>query len=110
MDLAAQPDTVERPHVAWWLAVLGGLGLLAVLATSPDAYAGYAAHVHALPSQRILLWMLAGAAVLHVGEAAFCYRLAKQLGMEQAAAGWLVQTLLLGFPSTRLLLKRKRAT
>jgi len=100
--------TVDRPAPGWWLAIAGGLGLLAVVALSPAAYAFWAAHVTGAFSRSLLLVVLVAAFLVHVGEALYARRLAERLGL--AGAGWFWQTLALGFPSLRLLRARARAT
>ncbi len=95
---------VERPHPGWWVAVLGGLGLTALLAFDPAAYALWARRVTDALSPAVLQAMLVVAVVLHVGEALYAWRLARRSGFP--AGAWFSQTLLVGFPSLRLLLRR----
>jgi Ca2+/H+ antiporter len=56
--------------------------------------------------QPLLLGVLVAALVAHVGEALHAAKLAQALG-STAVAGWALQTLLLGYPSLRLLLRRR---
>jgi hypothetical protein len=100
-------DAVEHPHVAWWISILPPLSLLAALAVSGDLYAWWRAHVFALPGRGWLIAAIVATYVAHAGEAFFCYRLARHLGLRRSAAGWWLQTFVLGFPS--LLLLRRRA-
>lgn len=99
-------DQVERPHFIWWSSILFGMSLLAVLALSDDAYALWARRVTTLFPQPLLRVMLVGAVAAHVGEGLYAYRLAGRLGLVGSQLGWAVQTLLLGFPSLRLLRRR----
>lgn len=106
-ELAVKMPRVRRPHWAWWLAILPGLALTFALAFSPAAYAAAAAHVPLfakLFSPTLLLVIALGAIALHVGEGAFAYAKAKKAGLP-TAAGWGLQTLTLGYPSLRLLLR-----
>ncbi|MET0593453.1 MAG: DUF4499 domain-containing protein [Polyangiaceae bacterium] len=101
-------DSVERPHLLWWVAIVGGLTLLAVQGFSAPFYSWWIEHVHGLPAQPVLAWIFLGCIPLHIGEAIFCYRLSNRLGTPQASLGWALQTFIIGFPSTLLLIKRSR--
>ena len=96
----------ERPHPGWWVTIPGGLGLTALLALDPDVYAFWAAHVTRALSRPSVQTIGAIAALQHLGEALYAARLAETIG--EPAGGWFVQTLVLGFPSLRLLLRRAR--
>jgi hypothetical protein len=102
-------DVVDRPHVIWWLVVLGGLAVLAFQGFDPAFYAWWTAHMHALPPQTYMAWLFVACVPIHVAEAIYCHRLATRIGMPRSARGWAMQTLALGFPSTALLRKRARA-
>ena len=100
-------DDVERPALGWWVALGGGLGLLMALAFVPEAYAFWRRHVGPMMPRRALqaiAWVAIG---LHVGEATYAYRLARRYGMSSAGR-WAWQTLMLGYPSLRLLQKKVR--
>lgn len=99
-------DAVERPAAGWWIAVGSGLGLLAWMALVPSAYAWWATHVTGAISQPQLLALLILAIVTHAAEALVARRIALDGGLEQSAHAWAWQTLLLGFPSLRLLRRR----
>jgi hypothetical protein len=107
--MAVPVRTPERLHAGWWVAILGGLAALAVVAFHPRAYAWWAAHVTAVFASNLLRAVFAIALVLHLGEALYASRLARRLGDQEAAARWFWQTLALGFPSLRLLRRRVRA-
>lgn len=100
----AAGDQIERPHVGWWIAVVGGMAFLAILAFDARAYARWCAHVTAALPQPFLRGLFAAAVLTHVIEATYALRLAQRHGLH--AAGWLVQTFLLGYPSLRLLRRR----
>lgn len=96
----------ERPHIGWWIAILFGMTLLGVLAFNDRAYGVWVGLVGGWLPQVVMRWMFAGACALHVGETTYALVLARRLGVPLAP--WGVQTLLLGFPSLRLLLARIR--
>lgn len=100
--------TLERPAAWCWLAVLGGMGALGVLAFSASAYALWAEHVTAAFSQAALQWVFGVSVALHVGEAAIAHRLACRLGDRRAAPAWFWQTFCLGYFSLGLLVRRAR--
>ena len=102
-------DRVDHPHPVWWVLVLGGLTLLAFIALDADFYLAYTAAVHPLPGQTFMLWILIGCAPIHLFEGWYAWRVANRLGLSGSAAGWALQCFMLGYPSTHLLLKRKRA-
>jgi len=62
---------IDRPHVAWWIAVLSGLAVLALDAFSPAVYAWWTANLVALPDRTVLVVIFAGAVALHIGEALY---------------------------------------
>ncbi|MBX3251024.1 MAG: NAD-dependent epimerase/dehydratase family protein [Myxococcales bacterium] len=111
-ELAATMPRVRRPHWGWWLAILPGLALTFALAFSPTAYAAFTAHVPLFP-RSVVIGIALAALAAHVGEAAFAFTKAKRAGLP-TAAGWGLQTLALGYPSLRLLLReldeRQRAS
>ncbi len=107
--LPAQPGAVDRPPLGWWLAVLGGMGLLALLAFHPGAYGMWRAAVTAALSQDLLRGIFVAALLTHLGEAVYAFRLAQRAGLADHAAGWFLQTFTLGYPSLRLL-RRRAAT
>lgn len=101
--LASMIPIVRRPHIGWWIAVLGGLGLLFVLAFSGDAYAWWRATLGPMFPRVVLQGIAAGAIALHVGEGFYAWHRARRAGLPTAGA-WFRQTLTLGYPSLRLLL------
>jgi hypothetical protein len=101
---------IERPHIGWWVAILGGLGLNAAVAFDAGVYAWWCAHVTTVLPQGVVRAIFIAAVVTHVAEAAYAARLAQRSGLGDSAGGWFVQTLLLGFPSLRLLRRQALAT
>lgn len=105
--LAATLPRVKRPHLGWWLAILLGLGLTFTLALSEDAYAAWTTHLGWMLPRAVVQGIAAVAAALHVGEGVYAYVRARRAGLP-TARGWGLQTLLLGYPSLRLLLAELR--
>jgi hypothetical protein len=79
---------------------------LGVLAFSPAALAWWTAHLFWLPPAAVLVAVFTVAVALHVGEAVYAFRLARGGVAPDSAVGWMLQTLTLGYPSLRLLLRR----
>jgi hypothetical protein len=104
----SQSEKVERPHVLFWIAIVGGLTILALQGFSDSFYTWWVAHVNALPAQSTMAWIFLACIPIHVGEAIYCWRLSNRLGTPGASAEWALQTFVIGFPSTLLLLKRAR--
>jgi hypothetical protein len=100
----SKPSRVVRPSLLWFLLLDGGIVILARLALSRSAYdrAGKMS-ANLLPPRENLQALLAATAVIHVGEALAAGRMARRRGL--AARGWQLQTLIVGFPSLRLLRK-----
>ncbi|MBI1817519.1 MAG: DUF4499 domain-containing protein [Deltaproteobacteria bacterium] len=101
-------DTIERPELHWWVTIVGGVGLTAVLGFSDEAYALWHGHVTTLLSQPIIQLIFIGAVLTHLAEAIYALRLTQRLDLRDSAIGWVVQTFLLGFPSLRLLRRRAK--
>ena len=97
---------IVRPHPITWTLVLGGVGLLGVLAASETAYDAYH-RIIPWPSQRTLRQMFVATAVIHLGEALVAARLARRAG--DPAGPWFWQTLAMGGFSLRHLIPRARA-
>jgi hypothetical protein len=106
----SQSDKVDRPHLVWWIVIVGGLSILAGQGFSDSFYAWWVAHVNPLPAQSTMAWIFLVCIPIHIGEAIYCWRLSNRLGTPGASMGWALQTLIIGFPSTRLLMKRARPT
>lgn len=106
--LLAERERVERPHWAWWAAILGGMGALALLALSPAAHARFEAWVGPWAPRPLLVVVLAWAVGLHVWKALRAVQLAERLGLRRTALAWGWQTFALGFASLRLLERRER--
>ncbi|MEN8160209.1 MAG: NAD-dependent epimerase/dehydratase family protein [Myxococcota bacterium] len=106
--LLGQRETVERPHWGWWVAILGGMGTLGVLALSPTAHAAWEGWVGPWTPRPLLLAIFAWAVGLHVWKGLRAAQLAEQLGLHRTAMTWGWQTFALGFASLRLLERRAR--
>lgn len=99
-------DVVDHPHWTLWLLVLGGLTILALQGFSTPFFQWWVAHINRLPSQRGMAWLFVVCIPIHVFEAVYVHRLARRLALSRSVLGWTVQTLLLGYPSTRLIRRR----
>ncbi|MEM9070462.1 MAG: NAD-dependent epimerase/dehydratase family protein [Myxococcota bacterium] len=106
-ELAAMLPRVRRPHLGWWLAIGVGLGLTFALALSDSAWGVWTDLVGTFLPRIVIQGIAIGAAILHVGEGAYAYVRARAAGLP-TAGGWGFQTLLLGYPSLRLLLAEVR--
>lgn len=104
--LLAEHERVTRPHPAWWVAVLGGMGLLGLLALSPGAHAVWQSWIGPWTPRPLLLGIFGWALGLHVWKALRAVQLAERLGLSRTALGWGWQTFALGFASLRLLERR----
>jgi hypothetical protein len=98
------PSRVVRPSLFWFLLLDGGIVLLARLALSRPAY-DRAGEVGAnlLPPRETLQGLLFATAVIHASEAVVAGRMARRRGL--SPRGWRLQTLIVGFPSLRVLRK-----
>ncbi len=92
-------DRYERPDKLWYALLEPGLALLTVLSLSPRAYDAVKRTKVPIPPRRLLQVVWAGTAAVHVGEAAYAYRLAKEAGMTITAPRWAIETFAVGFPS-----------
>ena len=90
----ADPATFIGVAPHWYLTNTGGVVMKGVLALTTKKR-----------SYQLLFW---GAVVVHVAEAAYAYRTARNAGFTKSAPRWAVQTLAVGFPS--LLALRKART
>lgn len=100
------PPCVERPAAGWWIAVLGGMTILGLIAYRSSCWRWWSTRVtNAVPRSgfRGLFW---AAVATHVVEGAAAVRLAERAGEHAATLSWGAQTTLLGFPSLRLLRRR----
>ncbi len=102
-------DRIEVPHLIWWVLVLGGIGILALQALHDPFYAWYTSTLHPLPGQDVMTWILVACLPIHIFEAVYVFRLAHELGLVESAPLWGLQTFMIGYPSTRLMLERARA-
>lgn len=95
----------RRPHLGWFALLGGGVASLVALAISKSLHRACARRLP-LPSRRALQVLAAATAVVHVGEAAAAYRMARRAGLDDRASRT-TQTLSIGFPA--LLATRKAA-
>ena len=108
-QVSTATDALERPHVVWWVLVIGGLTLLGAQAFSAPFYEWWVSSVNPLPGQLVMRWIFLGCIPIHVYEAIYVRRTAERLGMSRSMTAWAVQTFFLGYPSTHLFRKHARA-
>ena len=101
--MASVPGVI-RPSPAWFAVLDGGIAALSVLAADERAHAAVRARVP-IPDQAALRRLLAGTAVIHVGEALWAARVARRHDLP--GGRWALQTAVVGFPS---LFALRRAT
>jgi hypothetical protein len=104
--LMSEHESIDRPHWAWWLAILSGMTLTGALAISDSAHAWFAAHVTSLLPQPLIGALFAWACWLHVRKALRAVQIAERAGLRETALAWGWQTFLLGFASLGLLEQR----
>lgn len=98
----AKRSDVIRPSWGWFALLDGGLAALAVLALSERAHTKVTEDIgFPIPSQKRCQSILLGAAVVHVAEGLAAGPMARRRGI--SPKGWRVQSLVVGFPSLRLL-------
>ncbi len=93
---------VEQPGRAWWLAICPGMALLAAVVLWPDSLVGRAVLDLLSPWLELvhMQCLLVAACLSHVVQALVVGMRAH--GLRMSTAGWFGQTLVLGFPSSRL--------
>ena len=98
-------ERVDRPHIGWWISILGGMTALGVLAFNAEAYAAWDTVIPWTPRfllQAVFFW----AVLVHVYKGMKAAKLAAEAGLSETAMGWGWQTFFLGFPSLGLLDKK----
>ncbi len=93
---------VVRPSWAWFALLDGGLVALSLLACSETAHQR-AVEVSPvpIPSQPWCRSILFGAVIVHIAEGVAAGSMARRRGV--SPKGWRLQSLIVGFPSLRLL-------
>lgn len=88
-------DTFVAVDPRWYASNLGGVILTGVLA--------------ALTRRRFPRWLFWGAVAVHLTEAAYTYKAARDAGFTESAPKWTLQTLAVGFPSLLALRQAREA-
>lgn len=101
-------EHVQRPYIAWWIAIITGMSVLTVLSFNAHLFYLFSHYIFGLFSQFELQILLFLAIVVHICEALYAKKIALSLGFVSTSFSWFLQTLLLGYPSLRLLLRCKR--
>jgi hypothetical protein len=107
---APPPPRVQRPALAWWLLIVPPMTLLGVLSASAAQAARWREATHLPLGQAMYQWIFGLALLAHAGEALHAWRLASATAHAPVRGGWCFQTLLLGYPSLRLLQDEVRAS
>ncbi|HEY1826708.1 MAG TPA: DUF4499 domain-containing protein [Acidimicrobiales bacterium] len=96
--MAKKDPEVVRPHWLWFLVLDGGILMLIQIVLSRAPYEKVRERTaDRLPSYQVVQGLLAGTAVIHVGEAMLAARMAGTRGLRRR--GWALQTFAVGFPS-----------
>jgi hypothetical protein len=96
--MAEKDSKVVRPHWLWFLVLDGGILLLIQIVCNRAPYERVREKTtDRLPSYQVVQSLLAGTAVIHVGEAMLAARMADKRGLRRR--GWALQTFAVGFPS-----------
>jgi Domain of unknown function (DUF4499) len=113
----------RRAGIVWFIIIPFGMGLLALLAFffppslpksgSPSNGSEFFQLINfyvlkAFQSQYVLQIIFYLAVAIHVAEALVAYFVATKMGCFESRGYWAAQTLLLGYPSLRLLLQKRR--
>ncbi|MFN8036426.1 MAG: nitroreductase/quinone reductase family protein [Acidimicrobiia bacterium] len=102
------PISVEHPAPGWWISILTGMGLLGLVAHNRAVWRWWSRRITSAvprPVYQAVFWVAVG---LHVGEGAAAVVIAERRGRSTSSLRWGFQTLLLGFPSLRLLRRAVR--
>ncbi len=95
-------DHFRTPHWTWWTLILTGMGLIAWLAFSESGFALWRDFITPSIPQAVFQWIFWNAIGAHLAEALWAWQIARRRDAVHAAF-WGLQTLLLGYPSLRLL-------
>ena len=94
---------VTRAHWGWWPPILGGMGLLALLAHSDRVWAAWSRRVPVAAPRAVYRAVWGGAALTHLYKSARAGEAVARAGLgRRAAVGYAGQALLLGEPALRL--------
>ena len=102
-DVPRVAERVERPHWLYWLWIPAGMTVLGVLVLSPAAHAWWSETVTSWTPRLLLGPVFVWAVLVHVYKGMKAVRLAERAGLRDTSMAWGWQTLLLGYPSLRLL-------
>lgn len=108
-----QAKELTSPELFYWIACLGGMILMLCCAYVPPPYMGIFEWVRfmvlfILRSQKVIQVVFILAYIAHLGEGLYAWLLARRVDPANSK-GWFWQTVALGYPSLRLLLRRSRA-
>eukprot|EP01096_Ripella_sp_DP13-Kostka_P017580 TRINITY_DN903_c0_g1_i1.p2 TRINITY_DN903_c0_g1~~TRINITY_DN903_c0_g1_i1.p2 ORF type:complete len:118 (-),score=36.04 TRINITY_DN903_c0_g1_i1:22-348(-) len=95
---------VERPHIAWWVAIVIGMAHCFQMGFIGMWYNPFP-FLEPQLAQNVIRYIFIAAVVAHVGEASYAAFLCSKY-KQSDIFGWWIQTFILGFPSLRLLKRR----
>lgn len=101
--------TVARPHLFWWLLIVSGMlhcGQMAFIRMLYNPFPWMAE----TDAQFYCKAIFVSAVVAHILEASYAFSLCLRNDIVEDRLGWLLQTLILGFPSLRALKQRIHQT
>ncbi|MGK5093949.1 NAD-dependent epimerase/dehydratase family protein [Deltaproteobacteria bacterium TL4] len=100
---------VERPKAGWWYAIIGGMLALALVAFNAEVGSWFQKAIPLLGAVPLGVWKVVFwlAVAVHIGESFYARKKTREAGM-LTSGSWTLQTLLLGYPSTKLMLNAVR--
>lgn len=101
-------DVVHSPPLWHWAAVLSGMVVLAFIAYHDGSWQLWSQHVLGALPRAAYQWTFVAACAIHFVESLVALRVAIRSGCRDSAGGWVLQTLLLGGFSLRLLVAQAR--
>jgi 3beta-hydroxy-delta5-steroid dehydrogenase/steroid delta-isomerase len=103
--LLEKTNVVKRPHIGWWISILGGMTTLGIVAFNESAHHFFSTYILSGIPMAYFQMIFYTAVLIHIVEAIYSLRLTRLHHLKDVSIGWFFQTLLLGFASLRLLLK-----
>ncbi|KAI5060596.1 hypothetical protein GOP47_0025016 [Adiantum capillus-veneris] len=107
-----QIKELRSPELFIWIAIIGGMILTFCCAFLPPPYMGIFEWIRRVAlfifrSQKVVQAVFVLACIAHLGEGLYAWLLARKVDPANSK-GWFWQTVALGFPSLRLLIRRSQ--